>query len=98
MDEAFEIVTGNSVWGLALAGVAGVAILGGRRAKPLARGAIKGYLGSREWARERFAEATERVQDLYAEARYEYQQELKSGGEAGRGRGRRASGEAAASA
>jgi hypothetical protein len=94
MDEAFEAVTGNSIWALAVAGIAGVAIIGGRRAKPLARTAIKGYLGGRAWARERFAEATERVQDLYAEAKYEYQSELAKeteGGATAPKRGRRGS-------
>ena len=78
MDEAFESITGNGIWRVALVGLAGAAILGRRRIKPLAKNTLKGYFSGREWVRERFAETTERLQDLYAEAKYEYQSELGS--------------------
>jgi hypothetical protein len=93
MDEVLEVVTGRSFWGLAVATVAGVAIVSGRGAKPLAKTTIKGFLGGREWLRERFAVSTEGLQDLYAEARFEYQsetgrEETEARGEAAK-RGRR---------
>jgi Protein of unknown function (DUF5132) len=87
MDEVLEVVSGRSFWGLAVAAVAGVAIVSGRGAKPLAKTAIKGFLGGREWLRERLAESTEGLQDLYAEARFEYQSEVGREGTEPQGEG-----------
>ena len=73
-------VLGGTPWGWGVAAVAAVALIGGRQAKPLAKGAIKGYFAvtrvTRQWA----AEAGEQIQDLYAEARHEY--ESQASGEA----------------
>src|SRR5687768_9083221 len=44
----------------------------GRGLRPIAKGAIKGYLALSERTREMFAETGERLQDLYAEAQAEY--------------------------
>lgn len=63
-------------WGIPLMAVAAVAMVGAPRAKPLAKGAIKGYLKVTERMRELAAEATEQIQDLYAEAKYEYHSQL----------------------
>ncbi len=61
---------------LGIAVFAGIMLVGGPRAKPLAKNALKGYLVTTKRVREWVAEATEQVQDLYAEARYEYESEL----------------------
>jgi hypothetical protein len=49
-----------------------------RGLRPLAKGAIKGYLALQEKGREVFAETSEQFQDLVAEARSEY--ELRDNG------------------
>jgi xanthosine utilization system XapX-like protein len=77
MDEAFEAITGNSLWGLALAGIAGVAIVGRRQLRPLAKTIIKGSVSTSQWAREQMAGVTEQWQDLYAEAQHEHQSERR---------------------
>ncbi len=46
--------------------------------RPLVKRAIKGYLAIQERSREMFAETSERMQDLYAEAKHEYEQEAQS--------------------
>lgn len=43
--------------------------------RPLVKRAIKGYLAAQEKAKEAVAEGSERMQDLYAEAKHEYEQE-----------------------
>ena len=47
-------VLGGTPWGWGVAAVAAVALIGGRQAKPLAKGAIKGYFAvtrvTRQWA------------------------------------------------
>ena len=40
--------------------------------RPLIKNAIKGYLAVQEKSKEMFAETTERMQDIYAEAKHEY--------------------------
>jgi Sec-independent protein translocase protein TatA len=74
LDDVIEAVVGGP-WGLGLAAVGAVVLVGGPRAKPLAKQAIKGYLAATQRVRELAAEATEQVQDLYVEAKYEYQAE-----------------------
>lgn len=64
-------------WGLGGAVVAGAVILGGPRAKPLAKRAIKGYLLATRRLRAAAAEAAESFQDLYAEAKHEYESQLR---------------------
>ncbi len=67
-----ESVTGLPAVGVGLATVAAV-VVGARAAKPLAKGTLRGYFalthGTRRWA----AEAKEQMQDLYAEAKHEYE-------------------------
>lgn len=43
--------------------------------RPLLKRAIKGYLTAQDRAKEMLAESTERVQDLYAEAKHEHEEE-----------------------
>jgi hypothetical protein len=57
-------------------GVAAVAVIGGPRlvaaGRPLLKGAMREFLALRERMHETLAETTERLQDIYAEAQYEY--------------------------
>jgi hypothetical protein len=76
LDDLFEGVLGNTPLGIGALAIAAVAVVGAPRAKPLAKSAIKGYLAATERVREMAAEATEQLQDLYAEARYEYESQL----------------------
>ncbi len=76
IDDVVEGVLGGTSWGVGLIAVAAVAAVGAPRAKPLTKQAIKGYLAVTERAREMMAEAGEQLQDIYAEARHEYESEL----------------------
>ncbi len=78
LDDVVDGIFGGSPWGLGVVAAAAVVAVAGPRAKPLAKGAIKGYLAATERAREWVAEATEQVQDLYAEAKHEYESELSA--------------------
>jgi hypothetical protein len=76
IDGAAESVTGT--WGLGLVAVAAGAFLVTKAGKPATKGAIKGWFAGRDKVRElslsargAFAEAGEKIQDLYAEARAE---------------------------
>ena len=69
---------GTGVWGVGLLAVAGGALLVSRGGRPAARAALRGWFTARDSARGLTgrvrglaAEAGERVQDLYAEARAE---------------------------
>jgi hypothetical protein len=76
LDEVVDGIFGGSPWGLGLVAVAAAVAVAGPRAKPVAKGMIKGYLATTERAREWVAEASEQIQDLYAEAKHEYESEL----------------------
>lgn len=54
-----------------MATVAGIVLLVGKGGRPLAKQALKGYLVLSERARELTAQASEQLQDIYAEARAE---------------------------
>jgi len=43
--------------------------------RPFVKRVIKGYLAAQEMTKEKLAEGGERLQDLYAEAKHEYEQE-----------------------
>ena len=43
-----------------------------KASRPLLKNAIKGYLAVQEKSKEMFAETAERMQDIYAEAKHEY--------------------------
>ena len=64
---------GAPVWGLGVAIVGGIGLLTWKMGRPLAKGAIVGALSLTERAREVTAEATEQIQDIYAEARSEFE-------------------------
>ena len=76
IDDILDGVLGGTSWGVGAIAIAAVAAVGAPRAKPLAKQAIKGYLAATERVREMAAEATEQIQDLYAEAKYEYESQL----------------------
>lgn len=62
--------------GLAVAAVsAGPQLV--KSGRPLMKKAIKGYLALQARSREMFAETGERLQDLYAEAKHEYEEEAE---------------------
>jgi hypothetical protein len=76
VDELVEGVVGGTTLGIGLVAAAGVALVVGPRAKPLIKEAIKFSLATTERAREMVAEAGEQIQDLWAEAKYEYDSQL----------------------
>src|SRR5919199_727112 len=80
IDDIVDGVLGGTSWGVGALAIAAVAVVGAPRAKPLAKQAIKGYLAATERVREMAAEATEQIQDLYAEAKYEYESQLDGEG------------------
>lgn len=62
--------------GLAIAAVsAGPKLV--KAGRPLIKSAIKGYLMVQARSKEMFAETAERMQDIYAEARHEYEEEAQ---------------------
>jgi hypothetical protein len=71
LDDLFDAVGGTPgrILGLGLALGAGVVL--GRGLRPVAKGAIRGYLSVQERLREVTAEAGESLQDLYAETKAE---------------------------
>lgn len=73
LDDVLEGVLGGSTTAVGVVALAAIAVVGGPRFKPLAKGAIVGYLTATQKVREWVAEAGESVQDLYAEAKYEYE-------------------------
>jgi hypothetical protein len=74
-----DVVEG-AAFGIGAVAVGAMAIFGGPKAKPYAKRAMKGYLTVAHRAQEAAAEAAERVQDLYHEARHEYESELNGSG------------------
>lgn len=73
VDDIVEGAVGSSFGVAGVVAVAAIALIGGPRLKPLAKGAIVGYLAATHKVREWAAEANETVQDLYAEAKYEFE-------------------------
>jgi hypothetical protein len=76
VDDLVEGAVGGALWGVALVAGGAAAAFACPRAKPLAKRAIVGYLALTERTRTAVAEAVEQAQDLYAEAKYEYQSHL----------------------
>ncbi len=76
LEELFVGVLDGVGWGVGGAAVAVAVLLGGPRAKPLAKDVIKGYLKATQRVRELAAETSESVQDIYAEAKHEYESQL----------------------
>jgi len=48
-----------------------------KASRPLLKNAIKGYLVVQEKSKEMFAETAERMQDIYAEAKHEYDEGIQ---------------------
>ncbi len=69
-----DLLEGGGGWGIGIGLVAGAAIILGRTGRPLMKGAIVGYLSAQDRVRELAAETAEQMQDLYEEARAEYQE------------------------
>jgi hypothetical protein len=68
LDDIFDSFVGGTAWGLGVATAAAAAILIGRGGRPLVKNVVKGLIVLGEQARELTAEATEQLQDIYAEA------------------------------
>jgi hypothetical protein len=60
-------------WAAGVAIVLGVAAISSRRSSPLVKEVMKGYLTVSDRVKELVAEAGEQLQDLYAEAKSEYE-------------------------
>jgi len=60
-------------WAAGVAIVLGVAAVGSRRDGPIVKEVMKGYIAVTDRVRELMAETGEQLQDLYAEARAEYE-------------------------
>jgi hypothetical protein len=76
LDDVIEVASGG--WGIGAAVVIGVGLLAVRGGRPLAKGAIRGYLtaadsvrGATDSIRGWTASAVEQAQDLYAESKAE---------------------------
>jgi hypothetical protein len=69
-----DLFEGGGGWGVGtVALLAGAAVLLSTRGRPLLKGAIVGYFAATERVRELAAEAGEQLQDLYEEARAEFE-------------------------
>ncbi|MCL5266071.1 MAG: DUF5132 domain-containing protein [Chloroflexi bacterium] len=73
LDDVVEGVIGGTSWGLGLGIAAGALLLAARGGRPLMKGAVKGYLTLSEKVKEATAEVAEELQDVYAEAKAEYE-------------------------
>jgi hypothetical protein len=76
-----DLFEGTTGWGLGVGLLAGAAIVLSKQGRPLAKGALVGYFTLSDRVRSLAAETGERVQDLYEEARAEYQDQLSAGEE-----------------
>jgi hypothetical protein len=77
MEEVGERAGIGAGWMVGI-GIAAVALLGPslvRVMRPATKQAMKGYMAARDRAREAVAETSERMQDLYEEAKHEYDTE-----------------------
>jgi len=66
--------------GVGVVAIAAGVLVGAGLVKPLSKGAIKGYLGATRGVRGAVAGATESMQDLYAEAKHEYETQSRHEG------------------
>ncbi len=74
-----EMLLGGAAAGAGfVVGAAGI-LVGAQRIRPVARQAIKGYLVAADRARVATAELAETVEDLYAEAKAEFEAEARKG-------------------
>lgn len=68
-----DLLEGNGGWGLGAGLAAGAALLLTKQGRPLAKTALVGYFTLADRLKTLAAETSEHVQDLYAEARAEYE-------------------------
>src|SRR5260221_4746233 len=71
-----DMLEGGGGWGLGVGLAAGAAIVLARRGRPLLKGALVGYFTLSDQLKTLAAETSEQIQDLYEEARTEYQDAL----------------------
>ena len=73
MEDFLELVGGGVGWVVGIGITLGAASLFSPATKPVAKKVIKGYLTAADRVRVLAAEAGENIQDLYAEAKMEYE-------------------------
>jgi hypothetical protein len=85
LDDLLETVGGTPgrILGIGLA--LGVGVLIGRGMRPVAKGAMKGYMSLADRMKEYTAEARESLEDLYHEAKAEREQAVAPAEEAAQG-------------
>ncbi len=85
LDDLLDTIGGTPgrILGIGLALGAGVLI--GRGMRPVAKGAVKGYMSLADRMKEYTAEARESLEDLYHEAKAEREQAASSAEEAAQG-------------
>ena len=71
-----DLLEGGGSWGLGVGLVAGAAIVLAKSGRPVLKSAIVGYLTLSDRVKTLAAETSEQLQDLYEEARTEYQDTL----------------------
>lgn len=74
-DDLLEGVGGTTGRLIAIGLAIGAGLLLGRGLRPVAKGMIRGYLTVADRVKEMVAETGESLQDIYAEAKAEYEQE-----------------------
>jgi hypothetical protein len=75
MEELLELLSDGTLWGVAAGVAAGAAAFFGRGfLRPVAKGAIKGYLAVSDQVRTTASQTGEGLQQLVREARSEYEQ------------------------
>ncbi|MHB0871815.1 MAG: DUF5132 domain-containing protein [Chloroflexota bacterium] len=77
MASFLEMLVGGTAAGAGFVLGVGAALAGAQRSRPLLKQAMKSYLVATDRAREVAAEMGETLEDLYAEARAEYEAESK---------------------
>jgi hypothetical protein len=82
IDDLAEGVIAGAIWGTGLVAGGAVASVALPQTRPVAKRVLKGYLALTHKAKSMAADAVEHAQDLYAEAKHEFQSELASAGEA----------------
>jgi len=73
-----DLLEGNGGWGLGVGLLAGAAIVLGKQGRPIAKSALVGYFTLSDRLKSLAAETTEQVQDLFAEARAEYNDRISA--------------------
>ena len=82
IEDLLEGVGGTTGRVLKIGLLVGAGLVLGRGLRPVAKGAFRGYMAASDRVREFTAEASESLQDLYAEAKAERDEEMAEGEEA----------------